>query len=41
VLFGQVREANDFTGDVYFQTVPAFAAAPVSQPPPHADGLVV
>lgn len=41
VLFGQVREANDFTGDVYFQTVPAFAAASAPQTPPRADGLVV
>jgi hypothetical protein len=46
VLFGQVRDANDFTGDVYFQTVPAFAAGPEtptppSQPPPSTDGLVV
>ena len=41
VLFGQVREANDFSGEVYFQTVPAFTAAAASQPPPRADGLVV
>ncbi|MDH3234135.1 MAG: hypothetical protein OEQ29_11495 [Alphaproteobacteria bacterium] len=41
VLFGQVRQANDFAGEVYFQTVPAFTAAPAGQPPTRADGLVV
>jgi hypothetical protein len=42
VLFGQVRDANDFTGDVYFQTMPAFAAAPATQPPPRTDdGLII
>ncbi|HUT50192.1 MAG TPA: hypothetical protein VM325_12695 [Alphaproteobacteria bacterium] len=41
VLFGQVREASDFSGEVYFQTVPGFTAAPAGQPPPRPDGLVV
>jgi len=41
VLFGEVRQANDFKGEVYFQTVPAFTAAAANQPPPRADGLVV
>jgi hypothetical protein len=36
-LFSEVRDTNDFIGEVYFQTVPAFTAAPVDQPPPPRD----
>jgi hypothetical protein len=40
-LFSRTQEENGLAGEIHFQTVPAFAVAPLDEAPPNTGGLVV
>lgn len=39
-LFSRTQEENGFAGEIHFQTVPAFAVAPLDEVHPNTGGLI-